>query len=272
MSKFTIELRYICETLSGLDESVGFGGIEQAIEGSRNQIFSDYPIFDETYRATLEQKILMHYYTREISEETFGRWKLRLATKMREIMPLYNQYYKSALLDFDPFIDVNLSTSRVVNVVENVTDKVDSTSEGVGVKSGNRNYENKRKDNSVEGSNSESLNLFSDTPQGGVENFGDTNAYLTNMTKDSGSNSSTKAGVGSDDGTESYGDNETTNSKEKRDGIRDSVRSDNDSELIKGKRGSQSYPQLLMELRKSFINTDMMVIDELKDLFFLLYE
>lgn len=109
MSKYTTEVRYICETMAGLDTSVGFTDVLTTIEKSAPKIFSmPYPIFDEEYRAALQTKILLHYYTREIAYETVPLWFLKLGTKMGEIMPYYNQLYRSALIEFDPFNDVNL--------------------------------------------------------------------------------------------------------------------------------------------------------------------
>ena len=59
MSKYTTEVRFICETFSGLDESKGCFNINEIIEQSRSKIFNfDYPIFDEKYRGVLETKIL----------------------------------------------------------------------------------------------------------------------------------------------------------------------------------------------------------------------
>lgn len=110
MSKYTTELRYICETEAGLSESVGQTKIKDVIAKAIPKIFDfDFPIFDESYRNVLETKILKHYYTREIGLETYGLWKLKLDTKLNEIMPFYNQLYKSALLEFNPLYEVDYS-------------------------------------------------------------------------------------------------------------------------------------------------------------------
>lgn len=64
----------------------------------------NYPIFDEAYRPVLENKITNHFYFNEIGQETPERFKHRLYTKLNEIMPYYNQRYKSTLLKFDPLV------------------------------------------------------------------------------------------------------------------------------------------------------------------------
>lgn len=113
MSDYTTQIRFICESKSGLTESVGFSGIMEAIENSVDDIFSfDWPIFDEAYRVPLEVKILRHFYTREIGEETFGLWQLRLCDRLNVIMPYYNQLYKSELIKFNPMYDVDLTTEH----------------------------------------------------------------------------------------------------------------------------------------------------------------
>lgn len=116
MSKYTTEIRFLCESLTGHDSSVGFNDTNQVITEAAPIIFDfDYPIFDEQYRIPLETKILRHYYTREISEETYGLWKLRLQDRLNVIMPYYNQLYSSTLFEFNPLYDVDLTTQHQGN-------------------------------------------------------------------------------------------------------------------------------------------------------------
>lgn len=121
MSKYTTELRYICETnTSHPIAGNGFNNVGEIINSSHTNIFNfDYPIFDNRYRSVLEKKILLHYYTREISEETVGLWKLRLCDKLNLIMPYYNQLYESALIDFDPLVDVNYTRHKKLDKTGN---------------------------------------------------------------------------------------------------------------------------------------------------------
>ena len=113
MSNYTTQLRFICESKAGNDESLGFGATMECIEESVDDIFSfDWPIFDESYRVPLEIKIVRHFYTREIGEETFGLWQLRLCDRLNVIMPYYNQLYRSELIKFNPMYDVDLTTEH----------------------------------------------------------------------------------------------------------------------------------------------------------------
>lgn len=152
MSMYTTELRYICESYAGLTESAGYNNIENVIKKALPKIFDfDFPIFDEDYRTVIETKIIKHYYTREISEETVGLWKLRLNTKMNEIMPYYNQLYKAWSVDFNPLYDTDISTEHTLD------------------------------NESTQTTSGKSTDRFSDTPQGSLQNI-ENNTYLSNAT------------------------------------------------------------------------------------------
>lgn len=128
MSKYTTELRYICEVEAGLSESKGYNQIDNILTAAAPNIFNfSFPIFDENYRLTLEKKILRHFYTREISEETYGLWKLRLEDKLNLIMPYYNKLYESELLVFNPMYDVDYTRSGEKEFTGNKVDVSSNT-------------------------------------------------------------------------------------------------------------------------------------------------
>lgn len=136
MSKFTTEVRFICETANGLTESQGFTSIQNILSTAAPTVFDfDFPIFDENYRLPLEIKILRHYYTREICEETVGLWKLRLADRLNMIMPYYNKLYESELLKFNPFYDVDLTTIHKKDFNGNEDTRRDGTGSEYGIDS-----------------------------------------------------------------------------------------------------------------------------------------
>ena len=238
MSKYTTELRFICESKAGLSDSVGFNQIDDVISNSWNKIFDNFPIFDESYRSVLCSKILKHYYTREISAETVGLWQLWLNTRMGEIMPYYNKLYESALLEFDPFKDTNYSRNH------------GGTFTGDTVRNGRSEID---VDNSVTSNGtSNSKNLFSDTPQGAITNI-ENESYLTNATliKDTDTNTTNTDGNSTTQNTETTGITNT----------------DNWIETIVGKQSTISYSKLLQEFRDTFLNIDVMIINDLSDLF-----
>ena len=238
MSKYTTELRFICESKAGLSESVGFNQIDDVISNSWNKIFDNFPIFDESYRSVLCSKILKHYYTREISAETVGLWQLWLNTRMGEIMPYYNKLYESALLEFDPFKDTNYTRNH------------GGTFTGDTRRNGRSEI---NVDNSVTSNGtSNSKNLFSDTPQGAITNI-ENESYLTNATliKDTDTNTTNTDGNSTTQNTETTGITNT----------------DNWIETIVGKQSAVSYSKLLQEFRDTFLNIDVMIINDLSDLF-----
>ena len=238
MSKYTTELRFICESKAGLSDSVGFNQIDDVISNSWNKIFDNFPIFDESYRSVLCSKIIKHYYTREISAETVGLWQLWLNTRMGEIMPYYNKLYESALLEFDPFKDTNYTRNH------------GGTFTGDTVRNGRSEID---VDNSVTSNGtSNSKNLFSDTPQGAMTNI-ENESYLTNATliKDTDTNTTNTDGNSTTQNTETTGITNT----------------DNWIETIVGKQSTVSYSKLLQEFRDTFLNIDVMIINDLSDLF-----
>ena len=162
MSNYTTQVRFICETEAGLSESVGYNSIDDVLDKSAMKVFSfNFPIFDENYRKALCIKILRHYYTREIGEETYGLWKLRLEARMNEIMPYYNQLYDSELLKFNPLHDIDITTQHLKHN--------NGDSETIGNATGN--------------SDSVTRNRYSDTPQGGLVGV-ENDSYLTSAEKD----------------------------------------------------------------------------------------
>lgn len=259
MSKYTTQVRFICEEAVGLTESEGYGSIEKIIEGARGKIFDfDYPIFDEEYKGNLERKILRHYYTREIGLETVGLWKHFLNMKMNEIMPYYNQLYKSALLEFDPFNDADYTRDGTRNTVQDKTEN----STGVSTMGGTVTDEGKNEPKR------DTWTLYSDTPQGGVagieaaEASVGSNAYLTNATH------VIESGEGSTDENVRTYDTENNTTAESKGKMNEDGKY---FEKIKGKISNKSYSELLMELRKTFLNIDMLIINELGDLFMNIY-
>lgn len=204
-SKLTVELREIVD--SGVD------------------IWDfDYPSYYEgEKRREFEQLVIDHYATRQIGQETVGRWLHMFRTRIREIMPYYIQLYKSqALMDSieDPFGNVD------------ITETFEQTTTG-------------QSSSETSGSqNSDSLTKFHDTPQGTVANLDD---HLTSATKVNSQGSDS-----SESSSESSGTVKHTFTK-------------------KGNQGVNTYAHDMQELRKTFLNIDLQIINELKDLFLQVY-
>lgn len=288
MSKYTTEVRFICETAAGCTESVGYDLVEQTIQKAIPKVFNfDFPIFDDSYRNVLCTKILKHYYTREICEETVGLWKLRLNTRLNEIMPYYNQLYKSELLEFNPFYDIDITTKNDGNKTENTSVSESGTEDRSGEGSSNRKVSdssttknsasNAFTNNSTTTNKDTQKDLYSDTPQGSLKGVED-ETYLTNARKiandksevgvNTGSGNSTDDTVFNDNLTEDNTNSYSENTSRSKNGSTNLTSTDAYIQTVKGKNGGTSYSKLLDEFRKTFINIDMQIIDDLNDLFF----
>jgi hypothetical protein len=253
VSKYTTEVRFICENSAGLSESEGANNVDSILDKCWNKVFNfDFPIFDENYRQILCRKILKHYYTREIAHETVGRWKLALNAKLNEIMPYYNQLYKSELLEFNPFYDVDLTRSRegsgTSNKTSNNTEINSGTSKNVSSGSGT--------------SNTDTLNRFSDTPQNSMDTQGINDSVpLTTVTKVNEDNTTTNEST----------DTLTRNDNKTGSGTENINNTDKYIETVKGKQGTENYSSLLKKFRETFLNIDMMIIEDCSDCFFTLW-
>ena len=246
MSKYTTEVRFICEQAAGKTESTGLSDVNDVISAAWSKIFENFPIYEESHRAELCTKILRHYYMREICAETVGLWKLWLNERMAEIMPYYNQLDESAELKYEPLIDVDYKTEH------------NRSSEGTTQGQTDSNSNNTCSDNFKTDATDNGKNLYSDTPQGaltGVEN----GEYLTNATLTEGKATQTNTGTQTNAGT-----SQMTNSGS-------FGNTEHYTESVKGKRGGQTYQKMVMEYRETILNIDSMIIDELKDLFMMIW-
>jgi len=170
-----------------------------------------YPIFDEAYRASLNEKIIVHYNEQEIGHETVSMFRYAMSRKMNEIMPLFNQHYKASQIEIDPLKTVDIKNVGTGN--ETSTTESSSTAGGRVV--------------------------ASNTPQVRLSGQGD---YATSAQD---SNSKTDA-----DGTAS---NAST--------------TDNTTSGYSG-----NPAELVWAMRQTFMNIDLMVIEQLSELFMMVWD
>lgn len=313
MSKYTTELRFICENYAGLEDSAGLDQIDKVIDAALPKLFNfDFPIFDENYRTTLERKIVLHYYTREIGEEVVGLWKLRLRTKLNEIMPYYNRLYNTELLDFNPLYTADYyregnrtgtdDNKTLYNAQQNSQDGgadsriTESERGGQDVTTGTREDSGSDTMTRTSRDKYEEWNLYSDTPQGGIDGIQEAgpspsvadNGYLTDArhilhdgdgttSTDTGSRSGTSdtstttdygATVTTEDNTTYGRTNKTDNSSENN---YSGKTTDDYVEHVYGRMPGASAAKLVQEFRETFLNIDMMIINDLEPLFMQLW-
>ena len=184
----------------------------------------EYPTYYQGEEKTaFEQKVLDHFWFRQIGQETPGRFLHMFRSKIREIMPYYIRMYKSAEAfdnDPNPLESYNLEETFIQ----------DSESSG---KSGS--------ETEATGNNTRK---FSDTPQGSIDNL---ERYLTEATLEGSEGSEKASGTSENTGRVTH------------------------TLIRKGNIGVQSLGEEYIKNRKAIINVDMMVIDELNDLFLKVY-
>lgn len=156
--------------------------IKNLIDNNFDFQLTEYPIFDESYRNTLNQKILYHYYENEIGFETPALFRFYLKQTLNEIMPKYNVLYENQhklLNNLSGNVDLQESYNKINEAISNTAS------------------------NSV--SNNTNKNLFQDTPQGDIDTTSINNqTWATNLTLNNGEINDTTNSTGNTNSSENY--------------------------------------------------------------------
>ena len=202
--------------------------IKSLIDNNFDFKMTSYPIFDETYRNTLNQNILYHYYENEIGFETAPLFRFYLNQKLNEIMPYYNELYKVQ----KKLIKDNLLLNNV-NLRE----------EWQGSNTNNTTTTGNSKSQSTNNGTSNNKNLFQDTPQGNIsqQDINAQNVYATNITLNDNSINDNSSANGS--GTNEY------------------------IKTIIGNNGGKFNIDILNDIKNNLMNIDLMIINDLNELF-----
>lgn len=274
MAKYTTLVKSICESLAGQRDPSTFANADTVINQAIPKIFSHFPLYNEEHRNILCSKILKHYYFREICCETVGQWKFYLNSKLNEIMPFYNEMYKTVEFEYNPLHNVDITRTGNENLIgltkDNETKAIADTLTKKGEQHGQEIF-NGTNDITRNATNS-NTERFSDTPQNELSDI-QQDKYLTSATLNDGTNKGTEKSENSSTNTV----NNTNSSTDTRN-VSDSTYRTNDltndktyTEKITGKNNSESYSKIIMEYRKAILNVDMMIINELEELFFKLW-
>lgn len=252
MSKYTTQLRWIVEQIGqGLDVPEG----QEYADAVYKYIgLSKYPIFNENYRTQLNDKIIDHYFFREIGQETAAQFAQMMKRTMQEIMPKYNRLYNAIETDLNhPLSDF----TRHRNIDEDFTSEIDGTTSSQSIES------SQSSGTSSATSTDHTRNVFQDTPMSLLSNDGSPSIedldYATNVTytdsngTTSGTTSGTNSGTANVNGTSS---SDRTDNK---------VREEDEY----GRNTSLAF--LIDEYAEKFVDIDVLVINDLEDLFFKLW-
>lgn len=201
--------------------------IKSLIDNNFDFKMTNYPIFDENYRDTLNNNILYHYYENEIGFETAPLFRFYLNQKLNEIMPYYNELYK---------VQKKLITDNLLLNNVNITEELQ----------GSNTTSTSSTSQSTNSGTSNNKNLYQDTPQGQISNTDINNQkWATNLTLDSNSTSNTinDSNSASGQGTNNY------------------------IKTIIGNNGNKFNIDILKDIQNNLMNIDLMIINELNDLF-----
>ena len=160
MSKYTTEVRWICESKSGFTlEQLSQKSVDQIIDAAWDKIFDfTMDFYNAAWNAKIAKFILKYYYTREIGSETVGLWKLRLNTRCCEIAGKY----KAMIAAFEAL--------EPEDFLYNYKFEGDNTRTD--------NLASKRTDNLTHDRDIEIKDKYSDTPQNGLTSV-ENGSYLT---------------------------------------------------------------------------------------------
>ena len=134
MAKYSIELREIISTF----------GRDEVKNWFKDYELSDYLTPEEITvieeRGTwdkdqLAERILDHYYTREIGTDAIGQFMLFVKDKMREVMETYVPLIYSAAIKFDPLVNVDYVETYAGNNAENSNSQTNASGSGLTVSS-----------------------------------------------------------------------------------------------------------------------------------------
>ena len=273
MSKYTIELKTIIESLLDNKDKLLYSNLQESLKSVRTKIFDfDFPIFNETYREVLEIKFLQKFLFWEIGITPYSRWKWELMNKLNEIMPYYNQLYlleeeRSGLNLFD---NINYTENLTENRTKTDSDNINRTESIMNDGSGNSTGQGSGTGKSTTQDNVNKLETTSNTPQTNIQQFQD-NKYLSGARKnvDSDNRMDNNESNYNDTTNTEYIDNTDKKGTEDRNGI------ENENEekirVIKGKTGNETFLDLMIKSRESFISIDKMLLDELEIMFMNVY-
>lgn len=277
MSKYTTELRWLIESVTADQTNLT---ISQRITAAAPKIFNfNYPIWNESYKTTLETKILKHYFNKEIGMETVGLWKLYLEERLNLIMPYYNQLYETASKNYDYMTDVNsteiYTATKSNNEVADFTLSGNLTGSTTDMGKDVINTVSKNIDTGTRDSNNtiNKKNLESDLPQANYANL-DYGTQLTEENQTETMHDSTNQTTNFTNGSTADRNNTTNAKQDTTQASKNTVYNSGDETYTrtrKGAFGGKSLTQLMLEYRESLINIDNMIINELSDLFMLIY-
>lgn len=239
---------------------------------------SDYPIYSEDHREELNRKICDHYYYREIGFETVSMFYDRLLARLREVMPYYNELYRSADMEFNPLWTDDYTLTRTEEGTNTATGTSSATTEGTATDTGsgqrNTTTTTRDTDNTTTTIDDDGKNVVSDTPQAMLDRDISNPGWASGATLSETDRSEVVDGVRTGSGTgQETSSNTSTSTTEGTTESETSTSGTVSNEITERRTGRQgrSAVDLIKEYREQILNVDRMVIASLADLFMTIY-
>lgn len=285
MSKYTTQVRWIVDYYTPDFE----GTINDRIVAALPHIFNfNFPIYQESYRTTLETKIIKHYYMKEIGMETVQLWKLFLEERLNYIMPYYNKLYKALdeeikwNIDYDIWEDFTGNQTDVNQVNSDVTgsqtQKTTDNLEGSGSTDSTGKVTQEESSQNTTTASDKVSTINSNFPQASYQDnvdyasdstVTDSNTQGNNTTTtDSTTNSTNNSSMSSTSNrTIDVNGNNSSNTKTNA----TNERGNKHMMHRAGINGARSYSQLFQEYVNTLMDVDQQIIQNLHDLFMEVY-
>ena len=212
----------------------------------------------EELRQNFIQKFYDEYMFREIGFETVERFKRSLLGKLNLIMPYYTQLYHTEIESKN----INFLLNK--DLVETFEREVSGSSEINSNSSTNatNNVTNNSTTDSSGTSTTNSNDIMYDTPNSRID---DITKYPTQGSQ--GINNGSTTSIETSNSTSNGSSNATSINNQ----TGENTQSEKTSLISKGNIGITSSAQLLKEWRNVIINIDEMILNDLEDLFMLLF-
>ena len=130
MAKYTMEIRELISTF-GKDEVKGWFSdyeLSEFLTPEEIQVIEDRGTWNKDM---LADRIIDHYFTREIGTDAIGQFILFAKDKMKEVMETYAPLIYSAAIKYDPL--VNVDYTETYSSVSGSTSNSKSSSKGSGL-------------------------------------------------------------------------------------------------------------------------------------------
>lgn len=276
-----------------------------------NTALSTYPLYEQKAqietiipkRSELNQRLLNAYKYREIGFETVGRFLDELQTVMNEIMPYYNELYKTveimAGLD-NPFDNVdftetyketrNATSTNEANSITNNEANSTSTNEAnsTSTNEADNTTEATDKTTTTADVNSYSKNVRSGTPQSQLDiaakdidtvNYADEANWSHSENSDKGTSEGENQSTSTTSSTQTTEANSTTNTEESGTTSTDLTGTTTTNDTIehtftkKGNQGVNTYAHDMIEFRQSIIDVTNKIINDnrIAELFMMIF-